>query len=1184
MAPAAPTRRFGSYELIEEIARGGMGVVWKARQVALNRLVALKLIHGGVAAAPEFVRRFRAEAETAASLDHPNIVPIHEVGEHDGQPFFTMKLIEGGSLADRLAGERNGEKGHRHLPRSFSPVPAFSSASLDPARSSAALLATLARAVHYAHQRGILHRDIKPGNILLDAQGEPHLTDFGLAKLVEQENAITKTLAVLGTPGYLAPEQASGNSRQLTTAVDVYGLGAALYELLTGQPPFAGGTTMETIRQVLEREPRRPSSINPRVDRDLETICLKCLEKEPERRYGSAEALAVDLDRYLRHETILARPATQWDRTRKWIRRKPRTAALIGVTMVTLVGFLLALSVANRNISEARSIAQSEAEKNREQLVRRSVATGQRLADEGDLHLALLWFSEALWLDAGRVDAEDIHRRRIQSALRAAPSLRHLWFHRDVVRELAVSPDGDRVATASFDGTVGIWDTRSGARVRSLPHGGRVVRVVFTGDRRHLVTSDLEGGVRVWNAATGQPVGEPLRHGRAGKALAVSTDGQWLAVPGPRGVEVRRLIDRAPRCELPHGAEVQHLEFSPDGALLATADVKGLARVWRLDTRRLAFDPIPHFNLLGIRFSPDGRSVMTHGGSYFPDRPGQIDEPPDARLSARAWDVATGRPVTPPLSHRSRVLRTAFSPDGRRAATASFDNTAQIWQLPGGEPAAPPLRHVGVVGWVEFSPDGASVATGADDGARVWWPGFSRALHHSAGVLTLAYAEQGAALVTSGRDGVARCWDLHGGTGERFRLPAERRYYRVVFRPGSNEFFTDCEDGSARLWDADTGELKARLPLRGNVEQAAFNHDGTRLLVGTVNGWLHWWDVDQGRELVPTMKHPMGISCVAISADGTRLASGTWAHDAQLWDAATGRLIATLVHSNYLRDVAFTPDGRLLITGCDDGVVRLWKSEEGTPVGQPWSHEGGVPDFSVHPDGRRLAVASRSGPYRPTTVRVWELPGAVRPVPGAATPAGTEARERSSGRTHSSVSTPGDGRAPEAMAAQRLLPMQHFDSVECVNYSPDGRLLVSAGQDNAARVWDAATGRSAAPPLTHASHVRWAGFSADSRMILTAGKDMARVWDARTGEAVTPPLRHSNWLQSAAWSNDGRKVITAAIDGVVKVWDVSPTTEPVGNLQRLAQVLSSHRLDPAFGPVPLDASTLSNLWHQVRPR
>ena len=288
---AHDAKKFGDYELLREIARGGMGVVYAARQSRLGRLVALKLIASGELASPDLVERFKLEAKTAANLEHPNIVPIYEVGEHQKQHFIAMRLVEGGRL------DQQG------LPL--------------PSRRAAQLMATVARAVHFAHQRGILHRDIKPGNILLDAQGEPHLTDFGLAKLVETESTLTKTMAVLGTPAFISPEQAAGKTNQLTTAVDVYGLGAVLYELLAGQPPFAGGTTLETVRQVLEKEPRRLSSINPAIDRDLETICLKCLEKNPARRYGSAEALADDLERWLRHESIVARPASAGSRLAK---------------------------------------------------------------------------------------------------------------------------------------------------------------------------------------------------------------------------------------------------------------------------------------------------------------------------------------------------------------------------------------------------------------------------------------------------------------------------------------------------------------------------------------------------------------------------------------------------------------------------------------------------------------------------------------------------------------------------------------------------------------------------------------------------------------------------------------------------------------------------------------------------
>ena len=303
---------FGDYELLEEIGRGGQGVVFRARQKSLNRVVALKVIGLGQWATPAHLKRFRLEAEAAASLDHPCIVPIYEVGERDGQCYFSMKFVEGGQLDEVV----------KHIPLSI--------------RQAVELIAKVARTVHYAHEHGILHRDIKPGNILLDAKGEPHLTDFGLARLVESESTVTRTLEVLGTPSYMAPEQAAGNTTQLTKATDVYGLSAVLYQLLTGHPPFAGGTTYETIRLLLETEPRRPPLWNPKVDRDLSTICLKCLDKDPQRRYSSALALAEDLEHWLRHEPILARRTGVIGRGKKWLQRNPNVAAMVALSLALI--------------------------------------------------------------------------------------------------------------------------------------------------------------------------------------------------------------------------------------------------------------------------------------------------------------------------------------------------------------------------------------------------------------------------------------------------------------------------------------------------------------------------------------------------------------------------------------------------------------------------------------------------------------------------------------------------------------------------------------------------------------------------------------------------------------------------------------------------------------------------------
>jgi tRNA A-37 threonylcarbamoyl transferase component Bud32 len=459
-----------------------MGVVYRARHRTLNRIIALKLMAAAELASPDFIKRFRTEAEAAASLDHPHIVPIYEVGEDDGRPYFSMKLIDGGPLDKQK------------LP-------------LPPA-AAAKLVATIAQAVHYAHQRGILHRDIKPGNILLDSSGEPHLTDFGLAKLVGRNSTITRTIAVLGTRAFMSPEQAAGKTKELTTAADVYGLGAVLYELLTGQPPFVGGTTMETVRQVLDNEPKRPSLLNPQVDRDLETICLKCLEKYPPRRYGSAEALADDLEPWIQHEPILARPVGTVERIVEWVRRNKARAAFLAAALFALTAIALISSVMSVRLSTARKQIDSKAEESRRQLVRLNVATGVRALDDGGGFAALLWFAEALRLDP----SVEAHRCRIAATLRQTPPLVHLWFHDGPVHCAGFSPDGKCLLTASDDGTVCLREFHSGdLLLPPLKHKAAVRLASFGPNGERLATLCRDDTAQVWDAATGAPVIPPFR-------------------------------------------------------------------------------------------------------------------------------------------------------------------------------------------------------------------------------------------------------------------------------------------------------------------------------------------------------------------------------------------------------------------------------------------------------------------------------------------------------------------------------------------------------------------------------------------------------------------------------------------------------------------------------------------------
>jgi serine/threonine-protein kinase len=383
--------------LLAEIAHGGMGIVFKARQVSLNRLVALKMIRAADFASDAELRRFHLEAGAVAQLDHPNIVPIYEVGEHNGHPFFTMKLIEGGSLAAAAASWQSAANSSRE-----------DRAAL--CREAATLVAKIARAVHYAHQRGILHRDLKPGNILLDEKGEPQVTDFGLARLLTSDSSLTFSGAVVGTPSYMAPELASGHAHDATIAADVHSLGAILYELLTGRPPFEAATPLETMRKVVEEEPLPPSQftiddlrltsrtgrarVNPKskianpIDRDLETICLKCLEKDPAQRYASAEALAEDLEHWLRHEPIHARPSTAWEHAVKWARRRPAQAALVGVSIGAALVLIAVLLVAGAKVAAQRNRAVEQERITHTNLYVTDISLAQHLLDEGDLAAA----------------------------------------------------------------------------------------------------------------------------------------------------------------------------------------------------------------------------------------------------------------------------------------------------------------------------------------------------------------------------------------------------------------------------------------------------------------------------------------------------------------------------------------------------------------------------------------------------------------------------------------------------------------------------------------------------------------------------------------------------------------------------------------------------------------------------
>ena len=904
-SPAGPSlpRAFGAYELLEEVARGGMGIVYRARQTQINRVVAVKVMAAGQFASPDFVKRFRTEAEVVASLDHPNIVPIYEVGEIEGQPFFSMKFVESGSLAQR--GKALGESviGNQFSDRTASGSgtrsrkPESRNTDYSP-QHAARLVATLARAVHYAHQRGILHRDIKPGNVLLDAQGEPHLTDFGLAKLVEKDSTLTRTMAMLGTPSYMSPEQARGEAKQLTTAVDVYGLGAIFYELLTGQPPFAGGTTMETVRQVLEKEPRRPSALQPGLDRDLETICLKCLEKDPVLRYGSAEALAVDLERWQRHEPILARPVTGLERVAKWVRRNPLVSALMGVALLAVAASVATLIRANLQIRAAQTatIDQRDLAQQRlyDSLVREahSIRTIRPLGFRRQLMDRI---QQAQAIPTAKKDL-DVLRTEIAQCLGDAISFDpvSLVDPPSSFLDVALNSDGTLVAFGTKGGQLVLHETTGGKAIAHFENQVQLVQLAFAPDDRSLFGRAQE------------PADQ-----RAGKAPRMSLIEWQKSADGSWSQQTRRSMP-----------ELYRLVATTKGVIVATHDsIKHEIRLADAATGQVAgVVPLAAKQALPEAFdvSSDFRLAACLGDSGT--------NPPNSVIEI--WDLKSKELHLRLSSELGQVRHLKFSPDCRfLACTADYGvlvletsdfkpvNTYRqlmaseaLWCADGKCLAIPLSQENGV----QLFP----VTSGAE-ATRLTTPHQVEVVRSSAdGAIVLAIPHAGPMLAIR-----------LVGTRERLRLTGHvGGVPGVEFSPDGRTIASTGKDGMIRLWDSRTAKL------------------------------LQVWEGQDPRQAGQT---------VAFSPDGRWLASGNYENDQVLVRSLDdGRRLLTLgdgrANSIGTWTCAFSPDGRLLVAAGDG--LRGWEispqsagaTESHLEARELFHDQGRTRNLQFHPGGKWL--------------------------------------------------------------------------------------------------------------------------------------------------------------------------------------------------------------------------------------